>query len=243
MDFIPIKTRKFVPGKDRGQLLKLLDDYLPRLQEKDVVVITSKIVAIHQGRCVPARSMKQKLELIKQEADAYFPGNVHGLTLKDMALIPYAGIDRTNAANHYVMWPKNPPLAAKAIWKYLRRRHRLKQLGVIIIDSFCLPLRWGHYGLSIGFWGFHPNHSYNNQKDIFGNKIIQGNSNLVDALAALSGALMGEGREQTPLLLIRGFSRLKFTPKNTLTELKAYPKKDMYAPLLHFLHVAHRVQK
>lgn len=232
MDFLPIKTRKFTPPQDKGKLLTLLDEFLPNLKEKDVVVISSKIVAIDQGRFVPARSMTQKLKLIKQEADGYLPGQVHGLTLKDTVLTPYAGIDRTNTDNHYVFWPENPPLAAKAIYKYLRRRHRLKNLGVIIADSFCLPLRWGHMGISIGFWGFHPNRSYAGSDDIFGHKIIAGNSNLVDALAALSGALMGEGAEQTPLLIIRGFTKLKFTDKNTLSEFKADPKKDMYAPLL-----------
>ena len=232
MDFLPIKTRKFIPPQDKGKLWPLLDQFLPILKEKDVVVITSKIVAIHQGRFVPARSLAQKLELIKQEADGIIPGHVHGLTLKGSVLTPYAGIDRTNANNHYVLWPENPPLAAKKIRQYLRTKHRLKNLGVIIIDSFCLPLRWGHMGISIGFWGFHPNHSYNGTRDIFGHKIVAGNSNQVDALSAFSGALIGEGNEQTPLLLIRGVNILKFTATNTLAELQADPQKDMYAPLL-----------
>ena len=232
MDFLPIKTRKFIPPQDKGNLYKLLDEFLPQLKEKDVVVVTSKIVAIHQGRFVPARSLAQKLELIKQEADGIIPGHVHGLTLKGSVLTPYAGIDRTNAAGHYVFWPSQPHQTAKKIWQYLQTKHRLKNLGVIIIDSFCLPLRWGHMGISIGFWGFHPNYSYNGKPDIFGHKIIAGNSNLVDALSAFSGALIGEGNEQTPLLLIRGVNILKFTTTNTLAELQADPQKDMYAPLL-----------
>ncbi len=241
MDFIPIKTRKFTPPRDQGKLFELLDQYLPNLKNKDVVVITSKIVSIHQGRFVPAKSMKQKLQLIKQEADGYLPDHPHGLTLKDITLTPYAGIDRTNSNNHYVLWPDKPPLAAKAIYKYLRRRHRLKHLGVIIIDSFCLPLRWGHMGISIGYWGFHPNHSYNGTRDIFGHTIIQGNSNYVDALAAISGVIMGEGNEQTPLLLIRGFPRLKFTVKDTLAELKTAAADDLYAPLLRVLQPAEKL--
>jgi len=232
MDFIPIKTGKFTPPQDQGNLYKLLDGFLPRLKEKDVVVVASKIVSIHQGRFVPAKSMTQKLQLIKQEADGIIPGHIHGLTLKETVLTPYAGIDRTNSHGHYVLWPKNPALAAKKIWRCLKNKHRLNELGVMIIDSFCLPLRWGHMGISIGFWGFHPNKNYAGKKDIFGDKIIQGNSNLVDALAALSGAMIGEGAEQTPLLIVRGFAKLKFTDKNTLAELQANPQKDMYTPLL-----------
>lgn len=232
MIFLPIKTRKFTPVQDKGKLFHLLDEYLPKLKNKDVVIITSKIVAIHQGRTVKAKSMAQKIQLIKQEADGYFPAQPHGLTLKDLTLTPYAGIDRSNANGYYVLWPKNPHGQAKKIWQHLKQRHHLTQLGIIIIDSFCLPLRWGHMGISIGYWGFHPNYSYNGQPDIFGHKIIQGNSNLVDALAAFSGALIGEGNEQTPVLLIRDFKRLKFTSQDTLSELKADPANDMYAPLL-----------
>jgi len=232
MEFLPIKTRKFTPPQDQGNLYKLLDEFIPKLKNKDVVVITSKIVAIHQGRFVPVKSMKQKLQLIKQEADGVIPGHIHGLTLKEAVLTPYAGIDRTNSNGHYILWPENPPLAAKKIWVYLKQKNNLKSFGVIIIDSFCLPLRWGHMGISIGFWGFHPNKNYANTKDIFGRKIIAGNSNLVDALSALSGTLMGEGAEQTPLLVIRGFVKLKFTDKNTLVEFRVNPKNDMYTPLL-----------
>lgn len=231
MKFTPIKTRKFLPPQD--SLFPFLDKFIPQLKDKDLLFLTSKIISIGQGRAVPAKSMAQKLKLIKAEADAYFPGQPHGLTLKDQTLTPYAGIDRSNANNHYVLWPKDPPLAAKAIWKYLRRRHRIKNLGIIIIDSFCLPLRWGHMGISIGFYGFHPNRPYAGQPDIFGHKIIQGNSNLIDALSAFAGILMGEGNEQTPLLLARGCDFIKFTDKNTLSELKIPAgQSDLWSPLL-----------
>ena len=244
MSFTPIKTRKFLPPKD--DLFKLLDESLPaspdqggpKLQEKDVLLITSKIVAIGQGRCIKVDpnlpSLQQKIELIKKEADGYLKSEPHGLTLKDLTLTPYAGIDRSNANNHYVLWPKNPHQEAKKIWKHLRKKHHLKDFGLIITDSFCLPLRWGHYGISIGFYGFYPNYEYSGKKDIFGKKIIAGNTNYVDAISALGGALMGEGNEQTPLLLVRDFPHLKFTTKNTLKDISIplSGKPDFYNPLL-----------
>ena len=235
MQFIPIKTRKFLPPKDN--LYKLLDEFLPSLQEKDILLISSKIVAIHQGQTVKINPklppLQQKIDLIKKEADTYFKNNPHSLTIKDQTLTPYAGIDRSNANNHYVLWPKKPNQAAKKIWQYLRTKHQLKDLGIIIIDSFCLPLRWGHMGISIGFYGFHPNKEYSDKKDIFNHKIVQGNSNIIDGLSAISGVLIGEGNEQTPLLLARNFNSVKFTTKDTSHELKI-PKNqsDFYTPLL-----------
>jgi len=207
MQFIPIKTRKFLPPKDN--LYNLLDEFLPTLKEKDVLLISSKIVSIHQGRCLKINPnlppLQQKIKLIKKEADAYFKDNPHSLTLKDQTLTPYAGIDRSNANNHYVLWPKQPNKTAKKVWQYLRKKHQLKNLGIIIIDSFCLPLRWGHMGISIGFYGFHPN---------FG------------------GVLMGEGSEQTPMLLVRNFNSIKFTSKDTSNQLKIPKNKsDFYQPL------------
>jgi len=119
MEFLPLKTRKFLPPQDN--LFPFLDEFVPPLKNKDLLFLTSKIVAIAQGRAVPAKSMAQKIKLIKTEADAYFPRHPHGLTLKDQTLTPYAGIDRSNANNHYVFWPKDPPEEAKKIWTYLKK--------------------------------------------------------------------------------------------------------------------------
>lgn len=69
MKFIPVKTRSIIPPKDN--IYPILDKYLPKLREKDVVFITSKIIAIHQGRTVLKEGV-DKNELIKKEADFVF---------------------------------------------------------------------------------------------------------------------------------------------------------------------------
>lgn len=53
---IPIKTRALVPPRD--DLWDAFDPALPPLQDGDVVAITSKVVAIHQGRCVAVDAVK-----------------------------------------------------------------------------------------------------------------------------------------------------------------------------------------
>lgn len=238
MNFLPIKTRKFVPGQDKGKLFQLLDQFLPKLKEKDVIVVTSKIISIHQNRLVPVpakNSREFRLQLIKQEADAYFPKNPSSMTVKEHTLTPYAGIDRSNAHGHYALWPQKPHQTAKQIWRYLRRRHQLKNLGVIIADSTCHPLRWGHFGISIGFFGFRPVYWYEKQKDIFGRKLVHHCQNLVDALAAIGVIYMGEGNEQTPLLVIRGFSKISFSARSHLEEFWVARQDDLFAPLLERL--------
>lgn len=230
MKFTAIKTRPFLPPKD--DLYQLLDDYLPRVKDKDVLVISSKILSIHQGQCLKIKRKTDKNELIRTEADRYLPQKPHSLTIKNQTLVPYAGIDRSNGKGHYILWPKEINQSAKEIWQYLRKKHQIKDLGIIITDSFLLPLRLGLIGISIGFYGFHPLKSYEGKKDIFGRKIICTNSNLVDGLAALAVVHMGEGNEQTPLLLVRGAGFVKFTSKDTAKELIIPENEDLYTPLL-----------
>src|SRR3989344_9536240 len=71
MEFITVKTRVFQPPKD--DFYDLLDSSLPRLREGDVLIITSKVLAIHQGRCLKIDPGVDKDKLIKLEADAFIP--------------------------------------------------------------------------------------------------------------------------------------------------------------------------
>ena len=61
-----IKTRKIAYPDD--DLLKILDTYLPRIKEKTIVAITSKIVSICEGRVVKVGKI-DKEKLIEKEAD------------------------------------------------------------------------------------------------------------------------------------------------------------------------------
>jgi F420-0:gamma-glutamyl ligase len=65
---IPVKTRPLVPPRDN--LWDALDPALPPLKEGDVIAITPKIAAIHQGRCVPVGSVRDKEQLVEAEAEA-----------------------------------------------------------------------------------------------------------------------------------------------------------------------------
>lgn len=235
MRFVPIKTRALVPPKDN--LYALLDQHLPRLKERDVLVITSKILAIHQGQCVKIRKGLKKDELVKREAEAWLPRDLVPqrlamLTIKNHTLIPSAGIDSKNGRGHYILWPKNPTQAARQIWKYLRKKYRLKQLGIIITDSHSIPLRLGTVGISIGFYGFKPLREFSRTKSIFGARLKIARSNIPDALAAAASLRMGEGADLIPLVIVRGASFIKFTNRSTWAQLTNKIQNDLYAPLL-----------
>jgi len=235
MQFIKIKTRKFLPPRD--DLFKLTDNSLPKLKEGDILFITSKILGIHQGRTLKIEKTSDKAQVIRQEADAYLSkhkvaGHNFILTIKDHTLIPSAGLDESNGNGYYILWPKNTQKLLKEIWVCLRKKYRIKNLGIVATDSHAIPLRWGTQGISIGFYGFKPLKDYRGKKDIFGRKLKYTQSNIVDSLSAAAVLFMGEGKEKTPMLIARGLNFVEFTQKDLYKTLVIDPKHDIYAPLL-----------
>jgi len=236
MKLTAIKTRVFVPPQD--DLYKLLDEFLPELKEKEVVFVTSKIVAIHQGRCIPVSEVKDKDDLIKQEADYYIPradspNNYVVLTIKDHTLIPSAGIDESNANKHYILWPKEINKTATDIKNYLQNKFNIKNLGIIITDSRCTPFRYGVVGVAIGYSGIKPLKNYVGSSDIFGRQLKVSKVNIIDSLAATAVLCMGEGAEQTPLALASELESLvEFTNEDMTEEIFIPKEEDIYYPLL-----------
>ncbi len=99
MQFIPIKTRILEPPKDN--LFAVLDESLFGLKEGDIIAVSSKVVSISEGNCVPISSV-EKSELVKQEAELLIPRSYwpSPLTVKHNAFIGTAGIDESNANGH-----------------------------------------------------------------------------------------------------------------------------------------------
>lgn len=237
MRFIPIKTRPILPPKD--DIYPVLDKYLPRLRERDILVITSKVLGIHQGRCVKIKedTREERDRLVMREAQWHIsrkevPGEYAFLTIKDNTMISSAGIDKSNGRGYYILWPKNTKKLTIEIRKYLKRKFKIKKLGLLVVDSHLIPLRAGLVGVSTAFYGFKPLIDYRGRPDIFGRKLKVSRVNIPDALAAASGILLGQGNEQTPMLIIRGVKFVKFTDRDTTRDL-IYPRnRDIYWPLL-----------
>src|SRR5580693_5870546 len=105
-----IKTRKVLPTE--RNLLKFLDENVPRLKERSVVAITSKVVAILEGAVLLMEGVDKK-KLIAQEADHWLPPGPRNkynitLTVKNSILAATAGIDESNGDGYFILWPKDP---------------------------------------------------------------------------------------------------------------------------------------
>src|SRR5688500_1674360 len=240
MNVRAIKTRKLIPPKD--DLWEVLERSLPALEEETVVAISSKIVSIGEGRCVLASEVSDKDALITREADLYvdrrhMPGNfMH--TIARGVLTPASGVDLSNGAGHYVLWPEDPYASARELWRRLRRRHGVRRLGVIVTDSRSTPLRRGVTGYALAHHGFRPLLDYRGSRDIFGRKLRLSQSNHADAIATAAVLVMGEGNEQTPLALITEVPGIRFMQRAAAPSAREYTslevplEEDLYWPLM-----------
>ena len=236
MKVTAIKTRKFLPPKD--DLLSFIkESFLNiKIKEKSVVVITSKVVSIAEGRCIKIGDKTKKAELIKREADFYIDknkisGKISTLTIKDNILTSSSGIDESNGNGYYILWPKNPYLSARRIYRFIKKEYSLKNFAVIISDSRRTPLREGILGVGLSYYGLEPLRDYYGKKDVFGREMSFSKTNVVDSLATMAVFEMGEGGEQTPFAIIENIRDLHFINKNFSKKdvLKTNIKEDKYS--------------
>lgn len=240
MNIQAVKTRKLLPPQDN--LLTAIQGSIPKLKENSIVCIASKVVSLHQGRCIPISEVESKDQLIMQNSDLYLPREkspnswvMH--TITNNIFLPSAGIDESNANGYYILWPKDVKKAAKDLWSFLRKRYGVKNLGVIITDSHSIPLRRGLVGISLAHFGFQPLHDYRGQMDLFNRELKVSLANFPDSLAATAVLQMGEGAEGTPIVVITDVPRIKFSEKEFKSDVpyssfEVPLEEDLFAPIL-----------
>jgi putative folate metabolism gamma-glutamate ligase len=237
MKVTAIKTKKVEPG---DKLFDVLDEFLPKLNDKDVVIITSKILSITQGSMVKNDGKVEKLDLIKKEADYYLPEEYVNfgvyLTIKNNILIASAGIDESNGGGYFVLWPKSVQEETNKIWEHLREKNGINNLGIIVTDSKLTPLRRAVTGVGLSWCGFKPLRNYIGKPDIYGRPLHVEQTNIVDCLAAAAVLEMGEAYEQTPLGVISEIGQIEFVDrvptKEEIKDMMIELGEDVYSGML-----------
>lgn len=235
MQFIPIKTRVLTPPQD--DLYAVLDEYLTEVLEGDIVLVSSKVVAINEGRCV-AKTDVHKSDLVKEFADVLIerPYWNSPLTIVHNTFLGAAGIDESNGNGYYVLLPQDVFKATEEIHSYLSIKHQVKNIGVIMTDSRSLPFRYGATGVALAWWGIEPLQNHIGRPDLFGRLIEIERSNLVDGLASGSTVIAGEVDECIPVVIARGVPNVVYREGNTKDSLYAPYADDTFRVLYeHFL--------
>ena len=210
-------------------LLKTLDENKTKLEDGDVLVISTKYVSNSQGRIVDLEKintseegmkiskeyqLKSEIaEIILRESDKIF-GGIGGfvITSSDNIMAPNAGIDKSNVRkDRAILYPTNPYLTAEEI----RRKIFLKyfiHVGIILVDSRLMPARIGTSGVAIACAGIEPVLDMRAKKDLDGNPLKVTFQAVVDNLATIANHKMGEGGESKPFAIVRN-SEAKLTDR------------------------------
>jgi dihydrofolate synthase / folylpolyglutamate synthase len=245
MKVVALQTEIVQPGED---ILVFLRKSIRSLEEKSILVITSKIISFAQNRFVEVgdnldkdQAKKEKHELAKQEADLYLEPSLskYGvmLTIKNSLLAVNAGIDESNSMGKYILWPENLQQVTNNIWNFLRTSYGVKDLGIIVTDSKTALLRRGVTGTAVSYCGFNPLIDKIGEKDIFGKTLAVTQVNVVEAIATSGVFEMGESNEKRPLAVVSDFQQeIEFQDRlpteSELQEMKVDLSDDMYAPAM-----------
>ncbi len=234
MQISAVKTKIIGIGDD---IFEKFLETKKELEENNILSISSKIVALSQNRVrnisdYGKNEEEAKEELIKEEADRIYEGK-YTLTLKNGILIPFAGIDASNAPKgKFILWPENSYEFAKDLHKKLCDHFRTKNLGIIITDSRCQPLRWGVIGVAIAWYGFEGVQDFRGEKDIFGRPLEHTQKAVADELASASILVQGEANECSPFAIIK-YAPVSFEVKDDfLRKSHIDPEEDIFKSVL-----------
>ena len=194
------------------------------LKDGDVLVLSSKFVAVSEGRVVKLGGVRvgekarllasghrmdpRLCELIIRESDDVL-GGIPGflLTIKNGLLTPNAGIDKSNVKHGaVVLYPRRPEESARMLREALQFSPGVS-VGVIICDSRLSPTRRGTMGVAIAASGIEAIVDMRGRRDLFGNVLRVTSQGVADDLSSAAEVLMGESDEATPMVLVRGVNR------------------------------------
>jgi coenzyme F420-0:L-glutamate ligase len=222
LTLVPVRTKRV---SERFDVLEMIEGRLRRrLRQGDVLVISSKFLAISEGRIVRLRDVSPSAkatelaatyrmdprlcELVVRESDSVV-GGVPGflLTLKDGLLTPNAGIDKSNIGHGMVvLYPRRSDALALRIRRGVKFAMGM-DVGVVVCDSRLMPTRRGTTGVAIASSGLEAILDLRGKRDLFGNVLRVTSQAIADDLSSAAQVLMGESDEATPIVLVRGLSR------------------------------------
>ncbi len=237
--FTPVRTERRNSGFD---LRELVDSLVGKeLRDGDALVISSKFIAISEGRIVSLESVNpterarelsknyeippELCELIIKESDQII-GGVAGfiLTLRDGILTPNAGIDKSNIEHgRVVLYPTNPVRSATEIVNTIDSRHGIR-IGVVVSDSRLMPTRMGTTGVALAAIGLQGILDLRGKPDLFGNPLKVTRQAIADDLCSGAQLVMGEADDATPIVLVRGL-------ESTLLGNYRYANRDFSIPM------------
>lgn len=214
------------PGDDVGSIIcNLAEKQNFLFQDRDIVVIASKIISKAEGQLVDTDQIKpskeaqllsemvgidpKNLEVILRETKKILIARPNLLLTENLLGIigTKSGVDSSNTTEGpkskvVAILPKDPDLSAAKIRKIIKDATG-KEVAVVINDTFGRSDRKGSVGMVIGFSGISAIYSPEIKEDIHG-KIRNPQIAQVDEISASASLLMGQTNERRPVIILRG---------------------------------------
>lgn len=216
-----------------------------KFKDDDIIVISSKFVSMSEGavlrlgeikvskeaRIIATRyKMDPKIAEITLRESDYILGGIPGflLSIRDGMIAPNAGIDKSNVPPGFVIiYPNDAFKTAENLRSKFLLEYRIR-VGIVIADSRLMPTRIGTVGVAIACSGFEPVEDERGKKDLFGNVLRVTFRAVADGLAAIGVAIMGEGSESIPAVVVRGFKVTPTDRKLSKHDMAIDPEQDIY---------------
>jgi coenzyme F420-0:L-glutamate ligase/coenzyme F420-1:gamma-L-glutamate ligase len=217
-----------------------------RLQERDVLVVTQKVVSKAEGRllelaevapserarAIAAETKKDPrlVEVILREANEVVRvGPSVVITEHRLGFVmANSGVDVSNieqagmAEERVLCLPVDPDGSARRIREQVRARTNT-DVGVVISDSAGRAWRMGVTSIAIGVSGVPALVDLRGQPDLFQRKLRVTEVALADLIASAANLVMGEAAEGTPVALVRG---IDYVPVESSAKDLLRPKKE-----------------
>ncbi|MFZ1062004.1 MAG: coenzyme F420-0:L-glutamate ligase [Acidimicrobiales bacterium] len=193
-------------------LLTAIDHQGMTLLDRDLVVVTSKVVSKSEGRVVPFDgSEEHKVALVESEARRVIRrrGPLRITETRHGFINANAGVDLSNTAHGTaVLLPVNPDRSARRIRSEIRRRTNV-DVAIVITDTFGRVWRNGVTDVALGSAGIRPILDLRGTADANGRPLEATEVAIVDEVAGAANLVLGKAMG-TPFALVRGLDRSYF---------------------------------
>ncbi len=194
------------------------------IRNKDIVVITHKIVSKAEGNIVNlekvspserAIQLAQKTEkdpkfvevVLRETKEIVRTGHNSLITeTKNGTICANAGIDKSNieGKENIALLPREPDKSARSIRREIRKLTN-QDVAIVISDTHGRPLRMGEINVAIGIAGMKPTKDRRGEKDLFGYVLRVKQTAIADEIASAAELVIGQADEGRPVAIVRGY--------------------------------------
>lgn len=210
--------------------LQALDAAELTLLDRDLVIVTSKVVSKSEGRVVDFDGTEEhKVALIEGESARVLRrrGPLRITETHHGFINANAGIDLSNTAEGTaVLLPKDPDRSARRFRAEIQRRRGV-EVAVIVTDTFGRVWREGVTDVAVGSAGVKPILDLRGTMDATGRVLEVTEVAIADEIAGAANLVLGKA-SATPFALVRGLDDAYFGEGSIKDDALRHPNEDLF---------------